>query len=154
MGKKPGNLIRKGRGDKLTLIRILNFQSKFYMKLLIIEDEVDLAKVLEEKFVNEGFQVVKIAHDGMEATSLIKSFRPDIILLDLLLPKKDGFQILEELKDDPELKHIPVIVLSNLGEDEEIKRALSLGAKDYYVKVQHPIKEIVEKVKAYAMRGK
>ena len=85
MGKKPGNLIRKGRGDKLTLIRILNFQSKFYMKLLIIEDEVDLAKVLEEKFVNEGFQVVKIAHDGMEATSLIKSFRPDIILLDLLL---------------------------------------------------------------------
>src|SRR3989304_836555 len=104
------------------------------MKLLIIEDETDLAKVLQEKFEKEDF-TVKIAFDGEASMEAIRKFRPDIVLLDLLLPKKDGFQILEELKNDAELKNIPVIVLSNLGEDEEIKRALSLGAKDYYVKV-------------------
>lgn len=81
--------------------------------------------------------------------SLVKSFHPDLVLLDLILPKKDGFEVLQELKADPGLKQIPVVVLSNLGQDEEIKKALDLGAVDYLVKVQHPINEVVEKVRKY-----
>ncbi len=79
---------------------------------------------------------------------------PDLILLDLVLPKKSGFDVLTELKADPELKNIPVIVSSNLGQDEEIKRALQLGAMDYLVKSQHPINEVVEKVNAQVLKGK
>lgn len=123
------------------------------MKILIVEDEIDLAKVLEEKFQNENFEV-RLAFDGATALPEAKDFNPDIVLLDILLPKKDGFMVLQEMKSDLNLKNIPVIILSNLGEDEEIKKGFSLGAVDYYVKVQHPIKEIVEKVKAYAIKGK
>ncbi len=122
-------------------------------KLLIIEDEIELAKVLEEKFSDEDFEV-KLAFDGESALPEAKKFHPDIILLDILLPKKDGFIVIQEFKADPNLKNIPVIFLSNLGEDEEIKKGLALGAVDYYVKVQHPINEIVEKVKNYALKGK
>lgn len=124
-----------------------------FMKLLIVEDEEILIKVLEEKFKQEGFEV-KIAQDGEVVLSITKDFHPDLILLDLILPKKSGFEVLKELKADPELKIIPVIILSNLGQDEEIKQALGLGAKDYYVKAQHPIKEVVEKVSQQLIRPK
>ena len=117
-------------------------------KILIVEDEEVLYRVLEEKFRKANFEVA-IAEDGEVAMTTVKTFNPDLILLDLILPKKDGFEILQELKADPGLKQIPVVVLSNLGQDEEIKRALSLGAVDYLVKVQHPINEVVEKVQKY-----
>jgi len=123
------------------------------MKILIVEDEDVLALVLEEKFKNEGYQVM-IARDGEEARSKIEKFRPNIILLDLILPKKEGMRVLEDIKSDSELKLIPVIVLSNLEGDEIIKKALSLGAVDYFVKTQHPIAEIVEKVNALFVRSK
>lgn len=115
------------------------------MKVLIVEDEEALSSVLQEKFNNEGYET-KIARDGEEVLGLAESFRPDMILLDLILPKKDGLAVLAELKANPKLKTMPVIVLSNLSGDESIKKALSLGAEDYYVKTQHPISEIVEKV--------
>lgn len=118
------------------------------MKILIVEDENILAKVLEEKFQAIDFET-KIAFNGEEAIPATKEFMPDIILLDLILPKKSGFQVLEELRADPELRLIPVIVLSNLGQEEDIKKALELGAKDYLVKIHHPIKEVVEKVRNY-----
>ena len=123
------------------------------MKILIVEDEEILAKVLQEKFEKEDFKTV-LAVDGELAISLAKSTRPNLIILDLILPKKSGFEGLKELKDDPELKTIPVIVLSNLGQDEEIKRALALGATDYLVKTQHPIKEVIEKVKGYLIESR
>jgi len=123
------------------------------MKLFIVEDEEILIKVLREKFEEEKF-TVKLAIEGGSAVSLIKNFKPDLILLDIILPKKDGLQILKELKSDPELSSIPVIVLSNLGEDDKIKTALKLGAVDYLVKTQHPINEIVEKVKEYTLASK
>jgi len=123
------------------------------MKILIVEDEEILAKVLQEKFEKEDFKTV-LAVDGELAISLAKSTRPNLIILDLILPKKSGFEVLKELKDDPELKTIPVIVLSNLGQDEEIKRALALGATDYLVKTQHPIKEVIEKVKGYLIESR
>lgn len=77
---------------------------------------------------------------------LAKSFKPDVILLDLMLPKKDGFQVLQELKTDPKTKNIKVVVASNLSDDESIKKALKLGADDYYVKCEHSVYEILEKV--------
>lgn len=118
------------------------------MKVAIIEDEEILLKVLKEKFEKSGFEV-STAADGEQAIEVVKGVKPDMVLLDLVLPKKDGYAVLTELKADPELRAIPVIVLSNLGQDEEIKRALQLGAADYLVKTQHPINEVVEKVNSY-----
>ncbi len=116
------------------------------MKIVIVEDEEALSKVLAEKFSKNGFET-SVAKNGGEAIDVIRKNMPDIIALDLLLPRKNGLKILEEIKADPELKPIPVIVLSNLGEDEDIKTALRLGAEDYLVKSQHPINEVVEKFK-------
>jgi DNA-binding response OmpR family regulator len=123
------------------------------MKILIVEDEEVLSLVLGEKFNNEGYEIM-IAKDGDEAQPKAKKFKPDVILLDLILPKKGGLDILEDFKKDSELKPIPVIVLSNLETDETIKKSLALGAIDYFVKTQHPIAEIVEKVNALFIEPK
>jgi len=123
------------------------------MKVFIVEDEEILAEVLKEKLEDAKLSV-SVAADGEAAIPGIKSFRPDVVVLDLILPKKDGFEVLQELKTDPKLKSIPVLVLSNLGQDEEIKRALTLGADDYLVKTQHPLKEVVEKIKNYVIKSK
>lgn len=123
------------------------------MKILVVEDEEVLARVLEEKFDKSGYDVA-IAVDGEVALALAASFKPDAIVLDLFLPKKSGFEVLEILKADPVLKMIPVVVVSNLGEDSDIKRAFSLGAADYYVKSEHPLNEIIEKIKNVLLRAK
>lgn len=116
--------------------------------VLIVEDEEFLAKTLEDNLVSEGFEI-DLAMDGEKALEKIEKNKPNLILLDLLLPGKDGFYILGQIKQNPEWKLIPVIVLSNLGDDTDIKKALELGADDYFVKSQHPIQEVVDKVKKY-----
>lgn len=121
------------------------------MKILIAEDEEILKRVLQEKFEKEKFTVALI-DDGERVLLGAKSFSPDLILLDIMLPKKDGLAVLEELHADPELSRIPVIILSNLGDDEKIKKALSLGAVDYLVKTQHPINEVLERVKTHLLK--
>ena len=123
------------------------------MKILIIEDEDVLAKVLEEKFKKIGF-TTKIAKDGEEATKMAKAFKPNLILLDLMLPKKDGFVVLKELKGDEFLKEIPVVIISNLEEDDNIKKGLAMGAVDYSVKSSHSINEIVDKLKSTFLKSK
>jgi DNA-binding response OmpR family regulator len=105
-----------------------------------------LRKVLQEKFDRAGFETFA-AKDGAEGWDMAKSKNPDIILLDLILPKKTGFEVLTMLKKDSVLADIPVFVLSNLAEDENLKKALLMGAEDYFVKAQHPINEVVEMVK-------
>ena len=121
-------------------------------KILIAEDEDILLNVLKDRFEAEGWEVTT-AKDGVEAMGAInKEPKLDLVLLDLLMPKKDGFEVLKEVRDNPELKNLPIIVLSNLGGDEDIKKALALGAKDYFVKTQHPMSEIVEKAKKYESR--
>ena len=121
-------------------------------KILIAEDENILLNVLKDRFEAEGWEVTT-AKDGVEAMGAInKEPKLDLVLLDLLMPKKDGFEVLKEVRDNPELKNLPIIVLSNLGGDEDIKKALALGAKDYFVKTQHPMSEIVEKAKKYESR--
>ena len=118
-------------------------------KILVAEDEEVLLNVLKDRFEAEGWEVIT-ARDGEEAVVAIRKSRPDLVLLDLLMPKKDGFEVLKEIRGDPEFKTLPIIVvLSNLGSDEDIKKALALGANDYFVKTQHPMSEIVEKAKKY-----
>ena len=123
------------------------------MKALIVEDEEILAKVLEEKLKKANFNV-QIAENGEKAISITKNFNPDIILLDFMLPKIDGFEVLKEIKKDNDTKLIPVIAITNLADDDHIKKALQLGVVDYFVKANHPVNEIVEKVKAILLKSK
>ena len=120
--------------------------------ILVVEDEKFLVRALKDNFETEGCSI-DMAMNGDEAMERIQDKRPDLILLDLLMPKRDGFFVLEEVKKNPEWKLIPIIVLSNLGGDAEIKRALEMGANDYFVKSQHPIQEVIEKVKDYLESG-
>jgi len=118
-------------------------------KILIAEDEDVLLNVLKDRFEAEEWDVA-VARDGEETIEVVKKFRPDLILLDLLMPKKDGFEVIKEIRSNSEFKDLPIIiVLSNLGSDDDIKKALELGANDYFVKTQHPMSEIVEKAKKY-----
>lgn len=121
------------------------------MKILIIEDETALAKAFVEKFKREGFEVLWTI-TGEEGIEMARQMRPSIIILDILLPGKNGIEVLKDLKSDPALQDIPVVIASNLGESEDIQKCLSLGAIDYFVKSQFSIREIVEKVKEYAGR--
>lgn len=121
-------------------------------KILIAEDEDILLNVLKDRFEADGWEVT-IVKDGVEAMEAIAKSKFDLVLLDLLMPKKDGFEVLKEVRGNPELKTLPIIVLSNLGGDDDIKKALALGANDYFVKTQHPMSEIVEKAKQYESGG-
>ena len=123
------------------------------MKILIVEDEKVLADVLEEKFINEKYEVM-VAQDGGEAVPLAKKFMPDAIILDILLPKMGGVDVLSFIKSDKGLEKIPVIALSNLNEDKIIKEVLLLGAVEYLIKTDHPINEVVEIVNKYILKAK
>ncbi len=116
--------------------------------ILIAEDDEHISKVYEIKLAKEGF-VTSLARDGEEAIEKIIAEKPDLVLLDLMLPKKDGFGVLEDIKKIPALAHIPIIVLSNLGQQVDQDRAMALGAREYIVKVNHPIQEVIDKVKGY-----
>jgi CheY-like chemotaxis protein len=121
------------------------------MKILIIEDEKILLEVLKEELGNVGFKIIT-ANNGQEALDKLKDDPSiNLVLLDILTPVMDGFEFLKRIHEDENKKLgvIPVIVLSNLGQDEEIKKALKLGAVDYFVKANHPISEIVEKIKDF-----
>ena len=120
-------------------------------KILIVEDEGFLVQALKDNLEAEGYKI-EVAMNGEEAVEKVSAHKPDLILLDLLMPKKDGFYVIEEVKKNTELKHIPIIVLSNIGGDTEIKKAIEMGADDYFVKSQHPIEEVIEKVKS-ALEG-
>ncbi len=113
-------------------------------KILIAEDETAIASALELKFSHEGFEV-KIAKDGDEALNLIKTEPFSLVLMDLMMDKKDGFTVLEEMQKNNIT--IPVVVISNLGQDEDKARAEKLGAIAYFVKSNTPLYEIVERVK-------
>lgn len=121
-------------------------------KILVVEDETFLVKIYSVKLAKEGYDV-QIATDGEAAIASAKSFKPDLILLDLILPKVNGFEALEEIRKMPETKDTPVIVLSNLGQQEDVKRAESLGADDYLVKANFSIQDVVEKIKTVLEKG-
>ncbi len=120
--------------------------------VLIVEDEIFLANLLSLRFRKEGF-VVAQAFDGVEALKQLERDRPDIVLLDLILPQKNGFEVLESISQNPQLKNIPVIIVSNLGQDSDVARGKSLGAIDYYVKARLSIDELVGKVRTLLERA-
>lgn len=115
-------------------------------KILFVEDEPALQKTLGSVLENIGFTIVS-AFDGETAVTLAQQELPDLILLDLILPKKDGFQVLEEIKKDEATKHIPVIILSNLESVNEIERAIELGATTYLIKTNYRLDEVIDKIK-------
>jgi DNA-binding response OmpR family regulator len=116
-------------------------------KVLIVEDDVILVDLLERKFRQEGWEVF-IASNVKEARRILKENPIDVILLDIVLPDIDGFTFLGELKQDKGFSKIPVIVISNLGQREEIEKGIRMGAVDYVIKANTLPKEILEKVKA------
>ena len=114
--------------------------------ILVIEDDKFLRELISRKLTGEGFDVLE-AVDGEEGIKKIKEGKPDLVLLDLILPSIDGFEILTRVRDDPEVSSIPVIILSNLGQREELEKGLKLGAIDYLIKAHFTPGEIIEKIK-------
>ncbi|MFH0874233.1 MAG: response regulator [Candidatus Komeilibacteria bacterium] len=115
-------------------------------KILLVEDEEMLANMYQVKFQNDGFQLIK-AGNGEEGLVLAEKEKPDMILLDVIMPKMDGFTVLKRLKDNPSTKNIPVLLLTNLGQDEDVKKGNELGAVGYLVKANITPSEVVAKVK-------
>jgi len=114
--------------------------------ILIIEDDSFLRGLLNKKLSSSGFSISE-ATDGNEGVKKAREEKPDLILLDLILPTIDGFEVLSKIKQDPITSSTPIIVLSNLGQKEDIDRCLKLGAADYMIKAQFTPEEIITKVK-------
>ena len=115
-------------------------------KVLIVEDDSLLAKVLSESFLAENFKVTNV-DNGLNVADTVKSFSPDIILLDLIIPGLDGFAVLKQLKADTKTEKIPVVILSNLGDTGDIKSTKALGAEEYFIKANTEMEKIVKYVK-------
>lgn len=114
-------------------------------KILIIEDDKFLRELIARKLEKEGYEALE-AVDGEDGFKKIKTDKPDLILLDLILPGVDGFEVLSKTKEDITLAQIPVIILSNLGQKEDVDRGLKLGAIDYLIKAHFTPGEIIEKI--------
>lgn len=114
--------------------------------IVLVEDDTFLANIYKTKFEMEGFKV-SVAEDGLAGVEEVKKKKPDLVLLDILLPKMDGFAVLETLKADPEVKAIPVILLTNLGQKDDVDKGLQMGAADYLIKAHFKPSETVDKVK-------
>ncbi|MBI2626491.1 MAG: response regulator [Candidatus Nealsonbacteria bacterium] len=115
-------------------------------KILIIEDDKFLRELLVKKLLEEGFEVAE-AVNGEEGLKKTKEIKPDLILLDLVLPEMSGFDVLAGIKSDPALASTSVIILSNLGQKEDLEKGMKMGAVDYLIKAHHTPREIVDKVK-------
>jgi DNA-binding response OmpR family regulator len=115
-------------------------------KILMVEDNIFLRKLYRDKLTRAGFSFVE-ATNGVEGINKAVFEKPDLIILDLILPRKNGFDVLAELKQKSEVKSIPVIILSNLSQESDVKEAMRLGAKDYLVKTEVRLSEVVEKLK-------
>jgi CheY-like chemotaxis protein len=115
-------------------------------RILIIEDEEILMNLLQRKLIQEGYEV-SIARDGDEGLKSMKEASPDLILLDILMPRMGGIEVMEAMQKDGDLKSIPVVIISNSGQPVEIDKAQKLGAKDWLIKTEFDPQEVVEKVK-------
>lgn len=116
-------------------------------KILIIEDDDFFRELVRKKLLsNKDFEIIE-AIDGEKGIQAMKEKKPDMVLLDLLLPNVDGFEVLSKAKADSDISNIPIIILSNLGQQEDIEKALKLGANDYLIKSQFDINQIVDKIR-------
>lgn len=114
-------------------------------KILLVEDEPGLQESFKAAFTEKGYALAQ-ALDGEKGLARMRAEKPDLVLLDLVLPKKHGFEVLKEMKNDAELKDLPVIVLTNLENSEDVEKALELGATTYLVKANYSLEEVVQKV--------
>ena len=121
-------------------------------KIVIVEDDRFLSLVLKGRLEKEGYEVIP-AYDGAEGLELIKKELPALVVLDLVMPKMTGFELLEKLSIDPQISRIPVVVASNLGQESDIQKAKNLGVRDYYVKVQTSVDELVQMFKTIVDSG-
>lgn len=115
-------------------------------KVLIIEDEATLQKALQEVLTAEGYEILS-ALDGLRGLEIARQENPDLILLDIILPKMDGFEVLKELKSEEKTESIPVMILTNLSDISDVQKALDLGATTYLVKADFSLEDVIKKVK-------
>lgn len=115
-------------------------------KILVVEDDLILQRALVDFLIGDGFEVVS-ASNGEEGVLQAKKEDPDLIILDIILPKKDGYEVIRDLKDDQATKHIPIVLLTNLGSITDVQRALDLGATTYLIKADYKLAEVAKKIK-------
>lgn len=127
--------------------------AKKKIKILVVEDEPSLLELYEMKLNESGYDVV-IASNGMEGYGLAELEKPDLILLDILMPEVDGYGMLQKLKESKTTKDIPAIIFSNLSQKEEIEKGLRLGAKDFIIKTSITPTQMEEKVKEFLQKYK
>lgn len=121
------------------------------MKILLAEDDMFFQNFYSRKLIEHGFQVY-VAKDGVEALRLLQEAKPDIVLLDLIMPNKDGFDVLTEVAQHEELKKIPIVVFSTLGQEQDIEKAKSLGAAGYINKTFFDFDNLLAKIMAFAQQ--
>jgi len=117
-----------------------------FKKILIIEDEEIIVDLLQRKLTNEGYEI-SVARNGEEGLKMMREVKPDLILLDIIMPKMGGLEVMEEMQKDKKLAKIPVIVISNSGQPVEIDKAQKLGAKDWLIKTEFDPQEVIKKIK-------
>jgi CheY-like chemotaxis protein len=121
--------------------------------ILAVEDDKFLSRALNDKLEREGFDV-RVAGNGIEALKMIEERTPDLMLLDIMMPKKNGFEVLEEIRLKPDTRNIPVAVLTNLSQESDRKKCEELGVDAYFVKSDTPIKDIADHVKHMLVKNK
>lgn len=114
-------------------------------KILLVEDEEIMIDLLQRKLKEEGYEVL-LAGDGEEGLKKMRQERIDLVLLDIVMPKLGGFEVMEEMNKEPELRKIPVVIISNSGQPVELDRAKELGVKDWLIKTDFDPKEVIDKV--------
>ena len=117
-------------------------------KILLVEDEPMLSNLLKGRLEKDGFQVTQ-AKDGDEALIMLRKDKFDLVLLDIILPKISGFEVMETMKSDPNIQEVPIVIISNLGQESDVEKGQSLGAVGYFIKAQLSIEELVSKIKEF-----
>lgn len=117
-------------------------------KVLIVEDDILIQKAMKIQFELDGF-VVKTANDGILAMKVLKKWTPSAVILDILMPNKNGYEVLKEIKSDPNLKGMPVLIASNLNQEDDILKGIKLSAAEFYIKSDMSLKELVKKTLYY-----
>jgi two-component system, OmpR family, alkaline phosphatase synthesis response regulator PhoP len=114
-------------------------------KILLVEDEQIIIDLLQKKLTEEGYDV-SVAKNGEEGIKMMQEEKPDLVLLDIVMPKMGGLEVMEEMQKDPDLKRVPIVVVSNSGQPVELDRAKRLGAKDWLIKTEFDPQEVIDKV--------
>jgi len=113
---------------------------------MVVEDDRFLSSLVRARLEKDGFSVIQ-AFDGAEAIQLVKTERPNLVILDLIMPKVTGFEVLQTISITPGFEKIPVVILSNLAQDSDIEKARQMGAREYFVKVKISIDDLIGKIK-------